>query len=94
MIVSEETINVMNRKKEEGASLWRVSSTLFSAIASDHLLQPLDKYRNATTLEKYPPILTGHQVTLYNDFDNTRVFSEFSMSLKLNFIGRKRVEDD
>jgi len=62
VIVSEQTIAAVEKCKEEGKSLWRVSSTLFSNIASDHLLQPLEKYRNAATLQRYPPILTGHQV--------------------------------
>jgi len=62
VIVSEETLAAANRAKEEGRSLWRISSTLFSNIASDHMLEPIGKFKNAATSQRYPSILTGHQV--------------------------------
>ena len=38
------------------ASLWRVSSTLFSHIASDQLLEPLPPFDNEETRKKYHAI--------------------------------------
>ena len=42
--------------------LWRVSSTLFSQIRQNVVLEPLGKYRNEKSIQKYPPILTRDQV--------------------------------
>jgi hypothetical protein len=42
--------------------LWRVSSTLFSQIRQDVILEPLGKYRYEASIKKYPPILTKDQV--------------------------------
>ncbi len=50
------------KSEEDKRILWRVSSTLFSQIRQNVLLQPLEKFRNSKTLEKYPPILTKDQV--------------------------------
>lgn len=56
------------KKENEGKSedekkiLWRVSSTLFSQIRQNVMLEPLGKYKNAESLKKYPPILTRDQV--------------------------------
>jgi len=44
-------------------SLYRISSTLFSHIASDNVMQPLGKYGESEAVRaKYPPIKAGHQV--------------------------------
>ena len=50
------------KKIEDQKILWRVSSTLFSQIRQNTILEPLGKYKNATSLQKYPPILTRDQV--------------------------------
>jgi hypothetical protein len=42
--------------------LWRVSSTLFSQIRQNVVLEPLGKYKNEASLKKYPPIITKDQV--------------------------------
>jgi hypothetical protein len=47
---------------EEQKILWRVSSTLFSQIRQNTILEPLGKYKTAESLKKYPPILTRDQV--------------------------------
>jgi len=47
---------------EEQKILWRVSSTLFSQIRQNVILEPLGKYRNDKSIQKYPPILTRDQV--------------------------------
>eukprot|EP01027_Heterolobosea_sp_BB2_P025651 GEZU01039363.1.p1 GENE.GEZU01039363.1~~GEZU01039363.1.p1 ORF type:complete len:363 (-),score=148.07 GEZU01039363.1:757-1845(-) len=64
VIVVPETLKAIEKAKAEQRPLWRVSSTLFSHIASDNILQPLGKFANVSeeVLAKYPPIKTGHQV--------------------------------
>lgn len=63
VIVTKDTVRVINERRAAGKSLWRVSSTLFSQIQSDQVLQPLapfDQIEGAA--EKFPPIKCGHQV--------------------------------
>lgn len=62
VVVSKETLEVYERRKNEGKSLWRVSSTLFSHVASDKTLKPLEKFATPETLQNYPAILAGQQV--------------------------------
>lgn len=42
--------------------LWRVSSTLFSQIRQNVILEPLEKYKTTESLKNYPPILCRDQV--------------------------------
>jgi len=60
VIVTEDTLRAVQRQKEAGRPTWRVSSTLFSHIASDETLKPLKPEWES---EKYPPTLTGVQVS-------------------------------
>lgn len=62
VIVSEDTLKVIEARKAAGKSLWRVSSTLFSHTASDETLAPLGHFATPEALAKYPPILAGDQV--------------------------------
>jgi len=63
VVCCQETINQIETAKKAGKSLWRISSTFFSHIASDCLLEPQGKYRDLeNALKKYPPILAGDQV--------------------------------
>jgi hypothetical protein len=62
VIVAPETLQAVERAKNEKRSLWRVSSTLFSHINSDQELKPVGQFATPESLAKYPPILTGHQV--------------------------------
>ena len=48
--------------KRDGRSTWRVSSTCFSQIASDVVLEPLGAFDSADARAAYPPIKTGDQV--------------------------------
>jgi len=50
------------KSQEEKKSLWRVSSTLFSQIRQNVILEPLEKFKNSENIKKYPPILTKDQV--------------------------------
>jgi len=49
----------VDKAREEGRILWRISSTLFGHIRSDVVLQPLEKFRTEETVAKYPEINTG-----------------------------------
>lgn len=69
VIYTDEVRKVVEKKIEENQlvkfdknKLWRVSSTLFSQIRQNVLLEPLGKYKNEESLKKYPPILTRDQV--------------------------------
>ena len=62
VVVNESTLEAIEKAKQENRPLWRVSSTLFSHIASDVVLEPLAPYDTPEAKQKYPPILTGDQV--------------------------------
>ena len=61
VIVTEETLKAAEKARREGRSLWRVSSTMFSAIRYDEVLKPLDMFRDsvrssdAGKLQQVPP---------------------------------------
>eukprot|EP00276_Gloeochaete_wittrockiana_P006547 CAMPEP_0184645618 /NCGR_PEP_ID=MMETSP0308-20130426/2129_1 /TAXON_ID=38269 /ORGANISM="Gloeochaete witrockiana, Strain SAG 46.84" /LENGTH=344 /DNA_ID=CAMNT_0027074809 /DNA_START=73 /DNA_END=1107 /DNA_ORIENTATION=- len=60
VVVCQETLDAM--AKPDLRSLWRISSTCFSHIASDQLLQPLGHFASNKSLNAYPPTPAGHQV--------------------------------
>nr|CCA15040.1 conserved hypothetical protein [Albugo laibachii Nc14] len=62
VVVSENALKVMEERKAQKKSLWRVSSTLFAHSASDAVLQPLPPYSTLETRGTYPSILAGKQV--------------------------------
>jgi len=62
VIVAPETLPVLEKAKAEGRCLWRVSSTLFSHIASDNYIEPLAPFASNPEASKYPKILAGDQV--------------------------------
>lgn len=62
VVVTEDTLKAVERAKEEGRSLWRVSSTMFSSIRYDEILKPIDIFKGTKDYNKYPPILTSDQV--------------------------------
>ncbi|EQC35117.1 hypothetical protein SDRG_07351 [Saprolegnia diclina VS20] len=62
VVVTEQTLEDIAARKALGKSLWRVSSTLFSHINSDDVLQPIGRFATPDALDKYPPMLTGHHV--------------------------------
>lgn len=57
VIVSEDTQKAVQRAKAANRPLWRVSSTLFSAVRYDTLLAPLPRFRSLETAAQYPPTL-------------------------------------
>ena len=46
-----------NEAIKEGKIPWRVSSTLFSQIRKDVVLQPLGRFANPESQKKYPAVL-------------------------------------
>ena len=58
VVVTSETLTAIQDAKDAGRSLHRVSSTLFSHVASDALLKPLV----ANEEDKTPVVLAGTQV--------------------------------
>jgi isopenicillin N synthase-like dioxygenase len=62
VVINDNTLKVIEKKKQDNQSLWRVSSTLFSNINSDLILQPLEQFQTPQTMAAYPPIYAGEQV--------------------------------
>ena len=62
VVVNEDTLIAIEKAKKEGRSLWRVSSTMFSSIRYDEMLQPELLFANEESLKAYPPILTYKHV--------------------------------
>jgi len=64
VVVNQKTVEAIERAKREKRSLWRISSTLFTHIASDNVLKPIvgSPEEIEEKLKKYPPILAGDQV--------------------------------
>lgn len=62
VVCTEETQAAAERARAEGRPTWRVSSTVFSQIASDVVLQPLGRFAGAAGAGGYPPMPAGAQV--------------------------------
>jgi isopenicillin N synthase-like dioxygenase len=62
VVVNQATVDAVTKAKKDGKSVWRVSSTLFSHIASDQTLQPLGKFATKESIESFPPVKAGTQV--------------------------------
>jgi isopenicillin N synthase-like dioxygenase len=64
VVVNQRTLDVIERSRAAGKSLWRISSTLFSHINSDATLRVLvgSEEEKKAKLAKYPAILAGDQV--------------------------------
>jgi hypothetical protein len=70
VIYTPEVHNLVQKIKKENETkdendkkiLWRISSTLFSQIRQNVILEPIGKYKNSQSIYKYPPILTRNQV--------------------------------
>lgn len=69
VVINSDTTKVISQRKEQGKSLWRVSSTLFGHIQSDQMLEPLHHFRNEISEQKFPPILAGNQVSMLTHFN-------------------------
>ncbi len=62
VVVNKATRKVIEAKQAKGESLWRVSSTTFSHIASDQILEPLAPFNTPEAVAKFAPIKAGTQV--------------------------------
>ncbi|KAL9993660.1 putative isopenicillin N synthase [Helianthus debilis subsp. tardiflorus] len=62
VVVNNRTLDAIKAASQENRSLWRVSSTLFSHIASDAVLKPLGHFAQSPLAENYPPICAGEFV--------------------------------
>ncbi len=62
VVVTKDTLKVIERRASKNESLWRVSSTLFGHIASDCVLEPLEAFATPKSRALYPAILAGDQV--------------------------------
>lgn len=62
VVINANTKKVIEDKRAKGESLWRVSSTLFSNIQSDQMLEPLAPYDTKEAKDKWPSIKAGHMV--------------------------------
>ena len=62
VVVLPDTIAAAARREAEGRPPWRISSTLFSHVASARELRPLGAFADAASLAAYPPITAGEQV--------------------------------
>jgi isopenicillin N synthase-like dioxygenase len=63
VVVTPGTAAAIAAARDAGRSLWRISSTLFSHIASDVVLEPVGALgADAAVRAQYPPILTGDHV--------------------------------
>ncbi len=63
-MITEATVRAIERSREAGRSLWRVSSTCFGQIQSDQMLVPLGHFLDPDTAARFPPVLAGDQVSL------------------------------
>jgi len=61
VVVSQETLEALERAKGEGRPLWRISSTLFSHVNSDRELNVLSPFVSGEASKKYPTMLAGKQ---------------------------------
>jgi isopenicillin N synthase-like dioxygenase len=63
VVVTEATSEAVARASAAGHSLWRVSSTVFSHVASAQVLRPLGRFgEQPGAAQAYPPTEAGVQV--------------------------------
>jgi isopenicillin N synthase-like dioxygenase len=62
VFVTDKTIEAIKRQELKGRPVWRVSSTLFYHLASDNILEPLEKFKTEDVVKKYPAQYVGTQV--------------------------------
>lgn len=62
--MNQAALNKVKENKEQGnKSLWRVSSTLFTQVRMDEVLEPMHQFCTAESMRKYPPTLCYEQVS-------------------------------
>jgi len=63
VVCSAKTVEVIEKKRAKGDSLWRVSSTLFGHLQSDHTLKPLPPFDTPEANKAFPAKFVGEQVS-------------------------------
>jgi hypothetical protein len=61
VVCTRETIEAADRARKEGRPAWRVSSTVFSQIASDEIMKPI-AFATPEALAAYSPVPSGKYV--------------------------------
>lgn len=59
VVCTAETLAAADAARNASRPLWRVSSTVFSHIASDVVLEPLGQFGTPALCEMYPPTPAG-----------------------------------
>jgi len=62
VICTKETLLSKEAAVKNNRSIWRVSSTVFSQLASDEVLRPLPGFETEESRRKYPPVPVGQFV--------------------------------
>jgi isopenicillin N synthase-like dioxygenase len=62
VVVTAATQEAAERARAAGRSPWRVSSTVFSHVASDQVLTPLGRFGSSEACCTYPAVAAGEQV--------------------------------
>ena len=62
VVVDENTRAAASKVREQGGSLWRISSTMFGTVRSDADLQPFERFCREPSVHKYPKLKAGQQV--------------------------------
>lgn len=70
VVVTEETLEAMQRAEKAQQPSWRISSTFFYHMASDELLRPLAHFETSESADNFPPIYVGDFVQRELQFIN------------------------
>jgi len=62
VVVAPQTTAAIEAATAAGRSLWRISSTLFSHMASDGALEPIAHFADEAAAADYPRVFVGEQV--------------------------------
>ena len=62
VICTPKTQEAMEKARAEGRSTWRVSSTVFSHLASDEKMSPMGRYADLPEAKDYPETYVGDYV--------------------------------
>jgi hypothetical protein len=62
VLCTQGTIAAANEARKQGRPQWRVSSTVFSQVASDEVLRPLGKFATPEPNVLYPATVSGQYV--------------------------------
>lgn len=76
VICTPETLEAAAKARNEGRPAWRVSSTVFSQIASDEMLGPLGPFATSEAQAAYPAIPAGKYVQQELAMINLRPFGD------------------